>query len=407
MFKKINTPNNRNNRYINLNGNKCNDRNIKLKHDNSNLIMINFNINNITNNNINKNKINNYFINKFKSERTKKNLKKSDMNNCNCNYNNNKMKKFTNKSNIILNDISTNYINSLSRINSSYKLKIKNNTITAKNKSKSKSKSKNKNKEINYNKYCYNNSLIKKLTKANISQVRLLKNKNKTKNIDIDKYIHKTNSQIYSISLTNRDNNSKTKEKNNISINTISLLNDGKNKSKNNARKINILFNNNIKEIKYKIKNKSIKDLYSVQNLKLKNVISNTKNISTISNKNHNIDSKRNKKIKKNIPMGMGMGLGFGYNKFNYESILKKNQTLQNKSDIIKKIFNCFYKNKSISHKNQRYLSNNYKNNNTKKYNNNNNVISAYNLEKMNKLKGINSDNKKRHKRFLSEQINS
>ena len=313
------------------------------------------------------------------------------------------MKKFTNKSNIILNDISTNYINSLSRINSSYKLKIKNNTIKAKtkSKSKSKSKSKNKNKEININKYCYNNSLIKKLAKANISQVRLLKNKNKTKNIDIDKYIHKTNSQIYSISLTNRDNNSKTKEKNNISINTISLLNDGKNKSKNNARKINILFNN--KEIKYKNKNKSIKDLYSVQNLKLKNVISNTKNISTINNKHHNIDSKRNKKIRKNIPMGLGLG----YNKFNYESILKKNQTLQNKSDIIKKILNFFYKNKSISHKNQRYLSNNYKNNNTKKYNNNNNVISAYNLEKMNKLNGINSDNKKRHKRFLSEQINS
>ena len=395
LFNKINTPNNKNNKYINLNINKYNDRNTKLKHDNSkesNLIMINFNINNITNNNINKNKVNNFFFNKNKTERVKKLIRKTN------NYN----KRKKNKSNIVvsLNDNSLNQINSLSRLNSSNKLKLKNNTNISKSKSKTKSKSKSNNKDLN-NKYCYNNSLIKKLTKANLSQVRLLKNRNKNNhtnnnnNIGIGKCINKTNSQIYSISYTNRDNNSKLKEKNNLSINTISL-NDGLNK--NNSKKINIIYKNNNKENKQKIKKKSIKNISSIQNLKLKKVIINkNKNKKVISNNNNNnnnnniIHSKRNIKYLKNIPLA--------HQKFNYESFLKKNKTLQNKGEITKKILNVFNKNKNISYKNQRYLSN-YDKNNIKK----NNIINTIIFEKNKfKFKGTNSENNKKHKRFFSD----
>ena len=347
-------------KYVKIKNNKSIKNNIK-KSENSNLILINFNINNITNNNINKNKINNFYFNKnnTKSERLKKISKK-------LNINNHRSRK-SNNYNINLNDFSLNQLSLHSPLNSSSKLPIKNNTKT---KSKSKSKSKNKN-ENNYN---FNNSLIKKITKIDLSQVRLLKNK-KIKNFD--NFIHKTNSQIYSMSYTNRENLSYNKFKDkNSSLITISL-NEG---HANNSRKINNIYKK--KDFSLKIRNK--------KPFLPKKIIFDKKIF--ISKKN---DSKNNRKtIKNNIPISKY--------KFNYESLLKndKNKTIENKN-IMKNILELFKKKRYDSNKKEHSNNINIINNNNvfKKYKFHN--ISIYNLDKDSKIKNY-TERLKNQKTYFS-----
>ena len=348
-------------KYVKIKNNKSIKNNIK-KSENSNLILINFNINNITNNNINKNKINNFYFNKnnTKSERLKKISKK-------LNINNHRSRK-SNNYNINLNDFSLNQLSLHSPLNSSSKLPIKNNTKT---KSKSKSKSKNKN-ENNYN---FNNSLIKKITKIDLSQVRLLKNK-KIKNFD--NFIHKTNSQIYSMSYTNRENLSYNKFKDkNSSLITISL-NEG---HANNSRKINNIYKK--KDFSLKIRNK--------KPFLPKKIIFDKKIF--ISKKN---DSKNNRKtIKNNIPISKY--------KFNYESLLKndKNKTIENKN-IMKNILELFKKKRYDSNKKEHSNNINIINNNNvfKKYKFHN--ISIYNLDKDSKIKNYTERLKNQKKYFYN-----
>ena len=359
VFNKINSPNNINKKNINYNYNKIKEKHIKLKSDNSNLILINFNISNITNNNINKNKINNFFINKNnnRSEKLKKLIKKTNIST--------QRSKGKNNSNLGLKDISiNNNIYSHSPLNSSIKLKKKNITNNTNN---SKSKSKNKDDK----KYNYNSSLVKKLTKINLVQVRLLKNKNKNNknnNLSFGKFMTKTNSQIFSISCSNRENKNKN-------INTISL-NDGVNV--NNSRKIN---KKNI-GIKFKLKNESIKNITSIKNIKSKKIIFDKK---IMTNKNN--DSQKHKKIfKSNIPIKSYQGK-------------EKEKYLKNKTKIYKNILNIFKNNKKhiFSYK-KRYPSNNNKiNNENINYNNN-----SINLDKV-KLIGNNSQRIKNQKTFFSD----
>ena len=264
LYNKINLSNKKD-KYINLNS----------KREKSNLILINFNLNNITNNNINKSNINNYFCNNnSKAEKLKKIFKKVNL------YSHRSKK--NNLFNLCINDITYNQIKIHSPLNSSFKLKIKNNINN--------SKSKNNNK----NKYNYNNSLIKKITKLNNSKVRLLKNK-KT---NLGNFIYKTNSEILSLSLTNREKDkSKSKSKNTISLSGINV---------NNSRKIN----NSIidKKIKIKMKNESLKNIYSMKNLKFQKKIFDKKLLTNI----NNIETRKYKKISKN-------SIPFSNNIFNFE----------------------------------------------------------------------------------------
>ena len=373
LYNQVKRNNNKKKKYEKMNFTKNIEKSNKL--DNSNFILINFNINNIANNNINKNKINNYYLHKnnIKSERLKKINKK-------ININKNRVNKI-NYNNFGSNDLSINQISLHSPLNSSIKLPIKN-TINI-TKSLSKSKSKNKNKKGNI--YNFNNSLIKKLTKFNLSQVRLLKNKNKNNSKNKNYKVNHTKfySQIYSISYSNRDKDSHSKNKdknNNKSLNTISL---NESKNKNNSRKINTFFAD--KKMKYLIKNKSIKKVNSKpqQLFDKKNLI------------NGKIDSKNNKKLmKNNIP--------FSNSKKNYESLLKreKNKTLQNKDQIIKKIIYIFKKNKKVYDSTKKLSSNKSKKNNVlNKYNN----YISHNYDKDIKLIDDNSERLKHHRTYFSE----
>ena len=358
LHKINNTPNEKNRKFM-----KSKKENYKSKE--SNLILINFNINNITNNNI-KNKINNFFVNKNKNnnitaEGNKRFGRKS---------NSNHRRKKTNVSNLGLIDFKLNRTNS--PLNSSNKIKYKciNN-------------SKSKNKEFKSN-YFYNNSLIKKLTKVNLSQVRLLKNKNKKNNkynnLNIDKYIHKTNSQIISISYSHRDKDNKS----------INSLNEDINS---NSSRNKIIIDKN------KLKNSSMKKISSIQNLKSK--INRSKKI--IFNKkiltNNNINKINSKKIikfkKNNIPISSIINC----ESFNRK---EKNRTIQNKSEIIKRIISVFKKSKknnAPSHHHKRCISNNLNKNNI--MNNINKKINSINpnLDNENSL-GYNSERIKNRKPY-------
>jgi hypothetical protein len=284
--------------------------------------------------------------------------------------NSNHRKKKTNVSNLGLIDFKLNRTNS--PLNSSNKIKYKciNN-------------SKSKNKEFKSN-YFYNNSLIKKLTKVNLSQVRLLKNKNKKNNkynnLNIDKYIHKTNSQIISISYSHRDKDNKS----------INSLNEDINS---NSSRNKIIIDKN------KIKNSSMKKISSIQNLKSK--INRSKKI--IFNKkiltNNNINKINSKKIikfkKNNIPISSIINC----ESFNRK---EKNRTIQNKSEIIKRIISVFKKSKknnAPSHHHKRCISNNLNNNNI--MNNINKKINSINpnLDNENSL-GYNSERIKNRKPY-------
>ena len=342
IFTRINKSNNSKNLKI-----KKDKNNIKC--ENQNLILINFNINNITNNNINKNKISNYYLNKsnIKSEKLKKIEKKIIVNN-------HRNKKTINY-NIDLNDFSLNQFSLRSPINSSIKLPIKNYTYNTNSKSKSKNKK--------GNKYNYNNSLIKKLTKIDISQVRLLKNK-KIKNIG--KFFHNINSQIYSISYSNRENSNYNKIKDKSNSLNIIFSNEG---DLNNSRKINNFKNNK----DFSSKDKNIIPFISKKIIFDKKIL--------LAKKNNSIN---NKKFVKN-------GIPFYKYKYNYESILKNenNKTIENKN-VIKNILELFKRNKK-----SRYNSDNSYHSKNKKYKGNNNIfkkykynnISTYNLDKDNILK--------------------
>jgi len=351
LHKINNTPNEKNRKLI-----KSKKDNYKSKE--SNLILINFNINNITNNNI-KNKINNFFLNKNKSNNLTEGIKKLGRKS-----NSNHRSKKTNVPNIGFIDLRLNRTNSpLNSSNNKIKYKCVNN-------------SKSKNKELKGH-YFYNNSLIKKLTKANLSQVRLLKNKNKKSNkynnLNIDKYIHKTNSQIISISYRDKDNKS------------INSLNEDINS---NSSRNKIIIDKN------KIKNSSMKKISSIQNLKSKinkskKLIFNKK-ILTINNINK-INSKKILKFKKNnIPIS---------NIINCESYNKKenNRTIQNKSEVIKRIISVFKKNKKnniSSHHHKRCISNFSNNLNNNLVNNINKKINSMNpnSDRENQSSGYNSE---------------
>ena len=353
IFTRMNKSNNSKNLKI-----KKDKNNIKI--ENPNLILINFNINNITNNNINKNKIN-YYLNKnnIKSERLKKIEKKIIVNN-------HRNKKTINY-NIDLNDFSLNQFSLRSPLNSSIKLPIKNNT----NNTNSKSKSKNK----KVNKYNYNNSLIKKLTKIDISQVRLLKNK-KIKNIG--KFFHNINSQIYSISYSNRENSNYYKIKDKSKSLNIIFSNEG---DLNNSRKINNFKNNK----DFSSKDKNIIPFISKKIIFDKKIL--------LSKKNNSIN---NKKLAKN-------SIPFNKYKYNYEPILKdeNNKTIENKN-VIKKILEIFKRNKK-----NKYNSNNRYHSKNKKYKVNSNIFkkynntSAYNIDKDNIIKDY-SERLKSSKTYFS-----
>ena len=222
--------------------------------------------------------------------------------------------------------------------------------------------------------------------------MRLLKNKNKKNrinNLSFGKLMHKTNSQILSISSTNRekekDNFNKNKEKNkNINVKTISL-NDGINI--NNYKKLN---KNILNKYKNKLKNESLKNIISIKKIKSNKKIFDKKIIT-----NKNVDMKNNKKnYKSNIPISN--------RKFNYETYQKKekDKSLQNKTEIYKNIVNLFKNNKkNIFFYKKRYPSNSYKLNNDIKHNKNN---STYNLDK-DRLTGNKSQRIKNQKTFFSD----
>ena len=218
----------------------------------ANMICINFNINNQTNNNIigNGNNINSFYINNNKSQ-LNNNIKNNNNIIINNNINNNniqsdRIKKIFEKkpNNISHND--TNNNNSIfggvngvtlshihSPLNSAIRRLIKN--------SKNNSKIKNKNRQSK-TKYFHNNSLVKNLSKAYLSQLKTQKSKVRNKNshsninnIDIMNLTNKNNSnsinnqslsrRTFSHSFSNKDFNKKNSQKNiskeNFNVNIV------------------------------------------------------------------------------------------------------------------------------------------------------------------------------------------
>ena len=151
---------------------------------------------------------------------------------------------------------------------------------------------------------------------------------------------------------------------------------------------------------KNKIKNSSMKKISSIQNLKSK--INKSKKI--IFNKkilaNNNINKINSKKIikykKNNIPISSIINC----ESFNRK---EKNRTIQNKSEIIKRIISVFKKNKRNnipSHHHKRCISNNLNKNNI--INNINKKINSINAnsDKENQSSGYNSERIKNRKPY-------
>ena len=290
----------------------------------SNFILINFNINNITNNNIERKKINNFYfnqnhknnINTIKSERLKNIL----------NQLNNKINK-TLKSDI-----------SLTSLNNNSNLKKNKSPL---NDSKIKRK---KNKDI-YHNFHYNNSLIQKFGKNNLSRVCLLKKKNLQKNeinnknqLNIVKNDFNKNKKL---SLSFREKNyyhNYTKLNKGIINHKLNTLNESLRPSSH-SRIIN--------KIKYRIGDNSFKNSSSMRNIKSNKIIFNKKII-----RNNNIFSKKNNNniLFNNIPICHNVKQGYLKNSQNI-------RTLQNKSDFI---------NNDIISNNINFI--NYKKNQKKQY---------------------------------------
>ena len=288
-----------------MNSSKSKNKNNKIikntENKKSNFILINFNINNITNNNIERKKIDNFYfdqnrkndIKTIKSERLKNII----------NQLNNRIHK------TIKSDISLLSLNTTKNIKNKSSL----------NDSKSKNK---KNKDMQHH-FKYNNSLLQQSSKNNLSKISLLKKKSLKKN-EINKKIHLTmiknepnRNKILSLSFREKNNlNNYTKLSKGTKNQKLITLNESLRPSSH-SRIIN--------KIKYRIGDNSFKNSSSMGNIKSNKIIFNKKII-----KDNNIYSKQNNKnfLLNNIP-----------NCHNIKnSLLKYNEnirTLQNKSELI------------------------------------------------------------------------
>ena len=288
-----------------MNSSKSKNKNNKIikttENKKSNFILINFNINNITNNNIERKKIDNFYfdqnrkndIKTIKSERLKNII----------NQLNNRIHK------TIKSDISLLSLNTTKNIKNKSSL----------NDSKSKNK---KNKDMQHH-FKYNNSLLQQSSKNNLSKISLLKKKSLKKN-EINKKIHLTmiknepnRNKILSLSFREKNNlNNYTKLSKGTKNQKLITLNESLRPSSH-SRIIN--------KIKYRIGDNSFKNSSSMRNIKSNKIIFNKKII-----KDNNIYSKQNNKnfLLNNIP-----------NCHNIKnSLLKYNEnirTLQNKSELI------------------------------------------------------------------------
>ena len=194
------------------------------------MICINFNINNHTNNNIigNGNNINSFYFN------SKNQIPNNNMNN---NIQSERIKKIMQKkSNNIYHSETTNnnslYLGlnglTLSHINSPLNRAIR--RLIKNNKNNSKIKQKKKHAKT---KYIHNNSLVKNLSKAYLSQMKAQKNKirNKNSNLDIMSLTNKNNSinnqirRTFSHSFSNKDLINKNLQKRNSKDNVNKELN--------------------------------------------------------------------------------------------------------------------------------------------------------------------------------------
>ena len=267
----------------------------------SNFILINFNINNITNNNIEKKKINNFYFNQNRKNNIKT-IKCERLKNI-FNQLNNKIHK-TIKSDISLSSLNNNNFNH-----------IKNRTPL--NDSELKGK---KNKDINCH-FHYNNSLIQKYAKNNLSRINLLKKKNLKNNINDKIQINEAKNdsnrnKILSLSFREKNYFSNyTKLSKGKKNQKLSTLNESLRPSSH-SRIIN--------KIKYRIGDNSFKNSSSMRNIKSNKIIFNK-----IIIKNNNINKKNNYNfLLNNIPNCHNIKQGLLKNSEN-------TRLLQNKSELI------------------------------------------------------------------------
>ena len=288
-----------------MNSSKSKNKNNKIikntENKKSNFILINFNINNITNNNIERKKIDNFYFNQNRKNDIKT-IKSERLKNI-INQLNNRIHK------TIKSDISLLSLNTTKNIKNKSSL----------NDSKSKNK-KNKNMQHHFK---YNNSLLQQSSKNNLSKISLLKKKSLKKN-EINKKIHLTmiknepnRNKILSLSFREKNNlNNYTKLSKGTKNQKLITLNESLRPSSH-SRIIN--------KIKYRIGDNLFKNSSSMRNIKSNKIIFNKKII-----KDNNIYSKQNNKnfLLNNIP-----------NCHNIKnSLLKYNEnirTLQNKSELI------------------------------------------------------------------------
>ena len=311
---KINIDNNLENKIYSP---KSKNKNMKLKerriknneNKKSNFILINFNINNITNNNIERKKINNFF---FNNKNNIKSIKSGRLNSL--------IKQLKNQNHQTLkSDLST-----LSMNTNEHKLS-KNKHISPKinysiRLNDSRAKIKNGNDSFNY--FHYNNSLIKKYNRINSSQNELLKKQSlkkgeKKKKIELISKNEQNRNKILSLSIHKKNNNNFANYKryssrvNNKKLNT---LNESYRPSSH-SRIIN--------KINQKLVNNSLKNISSTKNIKSKKIIFNKKILSY-----NNIPVKKNKIPNKYIPICHCI------NNDKLKNIDKSN-TLQEKSEFI------------------------------------------------------------------------
>ena len=334
LINKIDTPNKKTDN--NLKGINVNIKKLgKARHIKSgsvcnskpaNMICINFNINNQTNNNIigNGNNINSFY---FHGKNPSQNQNINNSNNANSNNPNNnnniqteRVKKiFQKKSNntihnettnnnsifLGLNGLTLSHINS--PLNTAIRRLIKNN--------KNNSKIKQNNKKPSKTKYFQNNSLVKNLSKAYLSQMKTQKNSirnknNMNNNLDVMNLTNKNNSinsqsrRTFSHSFSNKDlNNNKSQKKNskeNVireinhqkfheNANTISVNEDGNYRiSFKRFNKIPIgRISHRPQKNKYNLKNESLETLAQLSKEK-KNTKSKIKSMDKINDKNMN-----------------------------------------------------------------------------------------------------------------------
>ena len=311
---KINIDNNLENKIYSP---KSKNKNMKLKekriknneNKKSNFILINFNINNITNNNIERKKINNFF---FNNKNNIKSIKSGRLNSL--------IKQLKNQNHQTLkSDLST-----LSMNTNEHKLS-KNKHISPKinysiRLNESRAKIKNGNDSFNY--FHYNNSLIKKYNRINLSQNELLKKQSlkkgeKKKKIELISKNEQNRNKILSLSIHKKNNNNFANYKryssrvNNKKLNT---LNESYRPSSH-SRIIN--------KINQKLVNNSLKNISSTKNIKSKKIIFNKKILSY-----NNIPVKKNKIPNKYIPI---------CHCINNDKLknIDKSHTLQEKSEFI------------------------------------------------------------------------